>query len=128
MTRDEETRYLRKLQEADRETLLAHLTLAKVEPHPMKRRRADASDGELMEEIQPLRLSFDAVEGEDEGYLVIDVLPGEKSPVGAQMDVGFPTMIGLNRSPLELRILAEHVLEVLDDDIQAAIDALPKDA
>lgn len=126
MTRDEETRLLRKLQEADKEELLSYMTLSKAEHHTMKRRREvpNVETGELMEEIHPIRYYFDVVAGDDEGYLQMDVLAEEKTPVGALMNVGFPTMIGLNRSPLELRILCEHILTVLADEMAAARAAL----
>ncbi len=99
MTRDEETLFLRFLQEADAMVLREHLTLKKRENH----------------HDNVTRLLFDAQYKDDSGYLWIDV-GADNEILAAEMDVGFPTLIGLNRSPLELRILAEHVVSLLGDD------------
>lgn len=47
------------------------------------------------------------------GYLWIHYKPGTKEVLSAEMDVNFDCLIGLNRSPIELRILCNHVLEYL---------------
>lgn len=99
MTRDEETLFLRFLQEADATVLREYLSLRKREE---KRNNV-------------IRLSFDAHYKEDTGYLWIEVDENDNI-LAAEMDVGFPTLIGLNRSPLELRILAEHVVALLGND------------
>lgn len=94
MTRDEETYFLRLMQVADSETLDTHFTLTSV---------TDNDDGST-------DLRYDVVYEHDEGYLTIKFQREDGALLAAEMDVGFPTMIGLNRSPLELRILAEHIL------------------
>lgn len=94
MTRDEETLFLRLLQEADVDTLREHLTL-----------KEDLLDGEARV------LTFDVVSGMERGYLMIRFDNATQTVEKAEMDVAFPTMLGLNRSPLELRILCEHVLD-----------------
>lgn len=99
MTRDEETLFLRFLQEADAAVLREHLRLKE-----RKKQRDHVT-----------RLYFDAYYKDDTGYLWIDIDADEKI-LAAEMDVGFPTLIGLNRSPLELRILAEHVVSLLGKD------------
>lgn len=98
MTREEETLYIRMLQEAPKETLFSYLKLEKTET---------LDSGEV-------RFHFNAqADTGDEGYLIIGINE-DKQVVFAEMNVGFPTMIGLNRSPLELRILAEHVIANID--------------
>ena len=47
------------------------------------------------------------------GYLWIQHQPDTKEVLAAEMDVNFDCLIGLNRSPIELRLLANHVLEYL---------------
>lgn len=47
------------------------------------------------------------------GYLWIHYKPDTKEVLSAEMDVNFDCLIGLNRSPIELRILCNHVLEYL---------------
>ena len=102
MTRDEETLFIRFLQEAEKKALKEHLTLTKKEMR----------DGKT-------HLYFCVVKGQDSGYLWLDY-NDDGSILAAEMNVNFPTMIGLNRSPLELRILAEHVQALFkDDDVQA---------
>lgn len=94
MTRDEETYFLRLMQVADKATIDKYFTLSKTEP---------VEEGAVT-------LHFSVVYGNDKGYLMIKYRPTDGALLAAEMDVGFPTMIGLNRSPLELRILAEHML------------------
>lgn len=94
MTRDEETYFIRIMQTADQDTLDKHFTLAET---------TTANDGSVL-------LRYDATYGHDSGYLTIKYQPESGELLAAEMNVGFPTMIGLNRSPLELRILAEHIL------------------
>lgn len=47
------------------------------------------------------------------GYLWINYRPGDKEVLAAEMNVNFNCLIGLNRSPIELRLLANHVLAYL---------------
>lgn len=47
------------------------------------------------------------------GYLWINYDPDTKEVLAAEMDVNFNCLIGLNRSPIELRLLASHVLQYL---------------
>lgn len=47
------------------------------------------------------------------GYLWITYHPATKEVVAAEMNVNFDCLIGLNRSPIELRLLANHVLKYL---------------
>ncbi len=47
------------------------------------------------------------------GYLWIQYDPGDRTVLAAEMDVNFPTLIGLNRSPIQLRLTAENVLRYL---------------
>lgn len=47
------------------------------------------------------------------GYLWINHDPATKEIFAAEMDVNFDCLIGLNRSPIELRLLSQHVLEYL---------------
>lgn len=100
MTRDEETLLIRLLQEADADTLRQYLTLTCRE--------------QINENLT--RLYFEAVYGEDSGYLWIHFETSSRTLIAAEMNVNFPTMIGLNRSPLELRILADHVIDTLSED------------
>lgn len=96
MTRDEETYFLRLMQVADEETLLSHFT---------HKETLEQKDGSV-------EVCYDAHYQRDEGYFKMKFMPDTKELLMAEMNVGFPTMIGLNRSPLELRILAEHFLDV----------------
>lgn len=91
MTRDEETRFLRDLQEATEGELRHHFEL---ESYVKK-------DGITY-------VKFAVTKDLDSGYLHYRV--AEDGHISwAEMNVNFPTLIGLNRSPLELRILCEHV-------------------
>ncbi len=47
------------------------------------------------------------------GYLWINYNPETKEVLAAEMDVNFNCLIGLNRSPIELRLLANHILQYL---------------
>lgn len=94
MTRDEETYFLRLMQVADQKTLDDHFSLKET---------TENDDGSVT-------LHYDAHYGHDEGYLTIKYQAESGELLACEMNVGFQTMIGLNRSPLELRILAEHVL------------------
>ena len=47
------------------------------------------------------------------GYLWIHHIPDTKEVLAAEMDVNFDCLIGLNRSPIELRLLCNHVLKYL---------------
>lgn len=94
MTRDEETYFLRLMQVADQQTFDEHFSLAE---------KAENADGSV-------ELRYDVSYGHDDGYLTIKYQAESGELLACEMNVGFPTMIGLNRSPLELRILAEHVL------------------
>ena len=47
------------------------------------------------------------------GYLWINYIPQTMEILAAEMDVNFPCLIGLNRSPIELRILSNHVLKYI---------------
>lgn len=47
------------------------------------------------------------------GYLWIHYDPTTMEVLAAEMDVNFSCLIGLNRSPIELRLLCQHVLQYL---------------
>ena len=47
------------------------------------------------------------------GYLWIHHNPETKEVLSAEMDVNFDCLIGLNRSPIELRLLCNHILKYL---------------
>ncbi len=47
------------------------------------------------------------------GYLWINYEPTTMEVLAAEMDVNFNCLIGLNRSPIELRLLTNHVLKYL---------------
>lgn len=102
MTRDEETYFIRLMQVADKETLDKHFKLIET---------AQNKDGSLT-------VSFDVAYGYDEGYLKIKFLASPRELQMAEMNVGFQTMIGLNRSPLELRILSDHILDMFQKEWQ----------
>lgn len=97
MTRDEETYFMRLMQVADEETLRKHFTFVESKTN---------NDGSTL-------LRYDANYGRDTGYLTIKFIPEPRELQMAELNVGFPTLVGLNRSPLELRILVDHVLDVL---------------
>jgi hypothetical protein len=120
MTRDEETYFLRLMQVADADELKKHFTLK----------------SRTVNEAGVVRVDYDVTWNYDEGYLWIRFHPDPQSPpevdednptppptnakyprriMAAEMNVGFPTLIGLNRSPLELRILVDHILDELDE-------------
>ncbi len=47
------------------------------------------------------------------GYLWINYDPTTMEVLASEMDVNFNCLIGLNRSPIGLRLLANHVLKYL---------------
>lgn len=47
------------------------------------------------------------------GYLWIQYEPETLQVISAEMDINFDNLIGLNRSPIELRLLCNHVLRCL---------------
>lgn len=47
------------------------------------------------------------------GYLWINYNPDTMEILAAEMNVNFPCLIGLNRSPIGLRILCTHILKYL---------------
>ncbi len=47
------------------------------------------------------------------GYLWINYDPTTMEVLAAEMNVNFNNLIGLNRSPIELRLLTNHVLKYL---------------
>ena len=47
------------------------------------------------------------------GYLWIQYDPETMEVLAAEMNVNFDCLVGLNRSPIELRLLANHVLNYL---------------
>ena len=47
------------------------------------------------------------------GYLWINYIPQTMEILAAEMDVNFPCLIGLKRSPIELRILSNHILKYI---------------
>lgn len=49
------------------------------------------------------------------GYLWIQYQPSNKEVLSAEMDAHFNCLIGLNRSPIELRLLCNHVLQYLSE-------------
>lgn len=95
MNLEGETRCLRTLQEADLEALQKHL---------------NGGPGEIIEGIIPY--SFEVEFQGEEGNLSFDVDEENGEILKAHMDVNFPAPIGLNRSPLELRILCEHIRDI----------------
>lgn len=120
MTRDEETYFIRLMQAADADELRAHFHL----------KSRSVNDAGIV------RVEYDVTWRYDSGYLWIRFHPDPNAPsdieedsptpppsnaryprklLSAEMNVGFPTLIGLNRSPLELRILADHILDELDE-------------
>lgn len=57
---------------------------------------------------------YDIPDGKQpDGYLWINYQPDTMELLAAEMDVNFDCLIGLNRSPIELRLLANHVLKYL---------------
>lgn len=102
MTRDEETYFIRLMQVADKETLLKHFTFVK----------------EVANKDGSITVHYDATYQKDSGYLKIKFIPEPRELQMAEMNVGFQTLIGLNRSPLELRILSDHILDVLYENKQ----------
>ena len=48
-----------------------------------------------------------------DGYLWINYQPDTMEILAAEMDVNFNCLIGLNRSPIELRLLATHILRYI---------------
>lgn len=97
MTRDEETYFLRLMQVADADTLNEHFHLTDT---------INYEDGAV-------ELRYKVNYGHDEGDMFIKFIPEPRELLMSEMNVGFQTMIGLNRSPLELRILCDHMLDVL---------------
>ncbi len=97
MTRDEETYFIRLMQAADEDTLNKHFHLTDT---------IEYEDGAV-------ELRFDVSYGQDRGGMFIKFIPEPRELLMSEMNVGFQTMIGLNRSPLELRILCDHLLDVL---------------
>ena len=51
------------------------------------------------------------------GYLWIQFEPQTKEVLAAEMNVNFNCLIGLNRSPIELRLLCNQVLKYLPGDM-----------
>lgn len=47
------------------------------------------------------------------GYLWIHYQPNSNEVLAAEMNINFDCLIGLNRSPIELRLLCNHVLQTL---------------
>ena len=101
MTRDQETHFLRLMQVADKETFDKHFTLVEEE----------TLDGEVQRR-------YDVQYQDDSGYFILAYRADSRELTAAEMDVCFQASIGLNRSPLELRIFAEHVL-ALDEESAA---------
>ena len=97
MTRDEETYFIRLMQVADEETLNKHFHLTDT---------IEYDDGTV-------ELRFDVAYGQDQGGMFIKFNPNPRELLMSELNVGFQTMIGLNSSPLELRILCDHLLDVL---------------
>lgn len=97
MTRDEETYFIRLMQAADEDTLNKHFHLTDT----------------IEYEDSAVELRFDVSYGQDRGGMFIKFIPEPRELLMSEMNVGFQTMIGLNRSPLELRILCDHLLDVL---------------
>lgn len=95
MTRDEETYFLRLMQVADEDTLKKHFHQTDT---------VNYDDGAL-------ELRYDVEYGQDKGGMFIKFIPEPRELLMSEMNVGFQTMIGLNRSPLELRILCDHLLD-----------------
>ena len=106
MNLDEETLFIREMQEADREHLKKFFVLKNV----TNQKRPTDNHPYLLAE-------FDVAYKLDSGYMKLGFDENDDSIIMCEMDVNFRTMIGLNRSPLELRILAENVLKQLKEDI-----------
>lgn len=100
MTQAEETKCLRTLQEAPLEALQTYLEGGVT-------RQADGV----------ATYAFQVTFGEDAGELDFDIRQADGEILRAHMDVNFPTALGLNRSPLELRILCEHVRDLWPTDL-----------
>lgn len=98
MNREEETLFIRKMQEADKTLLDKHFTLKKISE--AKR----VSDNHLYTLAE-----FDVTNERDSGYFNLG-FDKDDTIILAEMDVNFKTPLGLNRSPLELKILAEALL------------------
>ena len=52
-------------------------------------------------------------EDEEPGFLKITFDPETKEIKSAEMDMNFPSRIGFNRSPIELRLVVNHVFQYL---------------
>ena len=105
MDRNEETLFIRKLQDATKEELKNFIYFK-----DSKKENYTGKEGYFT------LLSFDVIYQNDKGYLNIGI-DENKKVILAEMDVNFKTPLGLNRSPLELKILAEVVLRYFDDDL-----------
>lgn len=91
----EETKCLRTLQEADLSRLQSYL-----------------KGGVTTSEEGTTSYAFKVTYGEEQGQLSFSVQDEDGEILQAYMDVNFQTPLGLNRSPLELRILCEHIRDL----------------
>lgn len=98
MNREEETLFIRKMQEADKTLLEQHFSLKSVS---QEKRLSDA--------LIFTFAKFNVTATPDSGYFNLGFDDSEQI-ILAEMDVNFKTPLGLNRSPLELKILAENLL------------------
>ena len=106
MTKEEETRFLRHMQEADNNELRKYFSLREVK----------TEEREAQDKLNYTCIYFDVSYLDDTGYLKLGITD-DGELILAEMNVNFITLIGLNRSPLELRILSENVLHHFSRDI-----------
>ena len=106
MTKEEETRFLRHMQEADNNELRKYFSLREVK----------TEEREAQDKLNYTCIYFDVSYLDDIGYLKLGITDDGKL-ILAEMNVNFITLIGLNRSPLELKILSENVLHHFSSDI-----------
>lgn len=106
MTKEEETRFLRHMQEADNQELRKYFSLREVK----------AEEREAQDKLNYTGIYFDVTYLDDTGYLKLGITNDGKL-ILAEMNVNFITLIGLNRSPLELKLLSENVLHHFISDI-----------
>ena len=106
MTKEEETRFLRHMQEADNNELRKYFSLREVK----------TEEREAQDKLNYTCIYFDISYLDDTGYLKLGITNDGKL-ILAEMNVNFITLIGLNRSPLELKILSENVLHHFSSDI-----------
>ena len=96
MSNDKVVSTLRKIQQCNPPELLEEVIFIKSEVH------AD----------ETITNFYKVNDGPDTpGYLTIRFNPETKDIIAAEMNVNFNSLIGFNRSPIELRILSRHILQ-----------------